>query len=60
MRYEELRRQKDKLFPGKIRYVDFLNERYIGRKPMYDFIMSHSVDFWGEDAGLRLRKHAVP
>lgn len=32
---------RDKLFPGKIRICDLKNNRYISRKPIYDFLVEN-------------------
>lgn len=33
--------QRDKLFPGRIKWVDITNARYISRKPIYDFLVQN-------------------
>lgn len=35
---------RDKLFPGKVRWQDLLNPRYISRKPIYDFLVEQSKE----------------
>lgn len=36
-----MRAERNKLFPGKMKWMDLCNSRYISRKPIYDFLLSH-------------------
>lgn len=42
-----LKKERNKLFPGKIQLVDLYNARYITRKPIYDFLISHMDCLYG-------------
>ena len=39
---------RDKLFPGKVRFEDLKNHRYIGRKPIYDFLKENACYMGGQ------------
>lgn len=43
-----LNEDRDKLFPGKVRICDLFNNRYITRKPIYDFLVNNSIKITGK------------
>ena len=45
---KKLKQERDKLFPGSIKWVDLKNKRYISRKPIYDFLIENSDKITGK------------
>lgn len=39
---------RDKLYPGRVHFVDLINERYIGRKLIYDFLKENEKYLTGK------------
>lgn len=52
--------RRDKLYPGKVHIVDLFNERYIGRKLIYDFLIRNELHITGNllDFGCGSKQYA--